>query len=271
MNNSLNTIDTKEKINDSLTSETFDIIHDVIKYLVQDSNLNKHQRYMAHEKFNTLKNIRDQLQWKWWLSHDINTILGEVLGKNQDFDSRRDFIQDYPKLKEVFKANIPSTIKTIEVIDSDNHIWRLLPHLQILDTEFVHSLNTKHLDTTIHNQQWEVFLLGIAYNLYKNASRFNQKNEDITVSISNRWDIITVSSHNLSNEQFNQQSQEKIMSRTWVIESEHWNNNEKWQWIYLLDLSKQLKLMGWSIKIDSTPSKLWWYHTDITVTLPKQQ
>jgi hypothetical protein len=57
-NNILDTTNIK-----NLTDEKiFTIVDDLFILLVQDKDLDKNQRYTAHEKFNQLKQIKEELQ-----------------------------------------------------------------------------------------------------------------------------------------------------------------------------------------------------------------
>lgn len=83
------------------------------------------------------------------------------------------------------------------------------------------------------------------------------------------WHTIMISSYNHSYQEFDEESKSKIMNGTWLLESKKWNNEEKWQWIYLVDLSKRLQPIRWNIQIHSKISKLWWYNTIIRVMISK--
>jgi hypothetical protein len=211
------------------------------------------------------------LQWKWWLSHDINTLLLQALwGEIWNFDTQRDLIQSDKGIKQRYKQEIETSMSTITLIEQDKPIWALISDLTILNTDFSNDLKIKNLNSKINNKQWELYLLAIAYNLYNNASRFNIQDWEIFISISNWLDIIVIACHNMSSQLFSESNKEAILYWTWNVESQEWIHNKKGQWIYLEDLNHTLKQMKWGLTIDNDIIASW-YSTTITVTIPKQQ
>lgn len=257
-----------EQEDNTFNNNIFNIINELTTLLIQDSDLDPKQLETAHTKFDNLKEIKEKIKGSWWLDHDLNTVIGQVLGGKGDFVAQRRLIQDNPELKQEYKKNINNEVNTIELIDSDRSIWDILTELNSLHTDFWNNVYTKNLDLDIANKVWEISILGVAYNLFNNASRFNMKDWDIHLSINNRWSFIFITSYNQSSQAFNKKNKESITTWSWNIESQQGNNAKNWQWLYLSDLWNKLKDINWSIQIIDTPSKAWGYHINVMVIIP---
>lgn len=248
----------------------FGIVDNLIEVLTQDQDINDNDRKKWIQDFYFLQQVNEQITWKWWKQHDLKNTIANILGLS-DFDNAREYIQENSEYKEIYKDIIRKNNKVIAIVDQKEYFWQLLQDLEELDTDFIKSLNVINIDPLLQNKQWKLYLLGVAYNLYKNASRFNIKNWDISVKIVDFWHTIMISSHNHSFQEFDKESKNKIINGIWLLESKKWNNEEQWQWIYLVDLSRRLQAIGWNIQIDSKLSKLWWYNTTLRIMIPKQQ
>lgn len=254
-----------------IETNIFDIVKNLSILFTQNEELTKHQRYVGHEEFNKLLRIKKELQWKWWLHHDISTLLVQALWIGEwDFDSQREFIQSDKDIKQRYEQEIETSINTITLIEQDKPIWDIISDLITLNTDFSHDLKTKNLNSKINNKQWDLYLLAIAYNLYNNASRFNIKDWEIFISISNWLDTIVITCHNMSYQSFSESNKKAILSWTWNVESQRWTHNKKGQWIYLEDLNHTLKQMKWRLTINNDIIASWYSNT-ITIILPKQQ
>jgi hypothetical protein len=113
------------------------------------------------------------------------------------------------------------------------------------------------------------FLLAIAENLYKNAERFTTDKSSIHISIKEKLDSITIKSSNISLQWFDEENRQTIISGQWNILSQEWNHTT-WQWVYLIDLSQQIKKIWWNIDIIDFPVESGQYKTNIEITIPKK-
>lgn len=246
------------------------IAQELIEFLTQDNELNETEKILAHQKINILVQIRDVLQGKGWLSHDLNTLIGRVV-RAEWFDTQRTIIQEDPELKELYKQEINSNIITINIVDHEGIIGEALTQLQSVHPAFFNTLDTSTFNTTLNNRQWQLYILGIAYNLYQNASKFSWENEDIHIILWAKNNQIIIESHSTSAEIFNEENKQKILSCTWVLESQEDKNHRKWQGIYLLDLAHILKDIHGEIQIASNPTQDGEFKTSIVISLPQDQ
>jgi hypothetical protein len=222
------------------------------------------------KQHNELNNIFHYLQWKWSISHDLLSTFW-MLAKRDILILKSSLWEK--DIWEEFKQWLENSIKIIELsYNKDKKIWWLIQHLK----KYIHNDFLNHLQyngniknyTSIDNE--EFFILAIAENLYKNAERFTTDMSSINLCIQEEWNAITISSSNISLQKFEEKNREIIISGQWNIVSQAWNNNIWWQWVYLVDLSRRLQAIGWTIQIDSKISETWWYHTNIRVMIPKQ-
>lgn len=223
---------------------------------------------ILQQKQNELENVHTSLKWQWSISHDLYAVLWSFLCF--DLDNLKNTVQG--AWSNLVKEQFKNYIKSIEsCYNKDESLWYLINDLRKTHSDFIKYLFYDNVKNFIQINDKEFFLLAIAENLYKNAEKFTIDKSSINIRIVDLWNYIILSSYSLTPQEFNKKSKTKILAWKWNIISEENKNQQKWQWIYLIDLSKQLHDIWWGISIDSTISKTWWYHTTITVIIPKQE
>lgn len=240
------------------------LIHEFIDVL----NSTEEVTWFEQTKQDELKDIFEYLKWKWSISHDLISTFWSLIFLN--IETLKHVVSDW--WWEVIKEWLKNSIQILELLyHKERTIWVLIEHLKLyIDNNFLTHLSyDSNINNYISINNEEFFILAITENLYKNAERFTTDVSSIHLSIKEDWDSIIISSSNISSQEFDQENRKSIMSGQWNIISQEWNNNMKWQWIYLFDLAQQLKKVWWQIDIKDSPADWWKYNTHIKITLPK--
>lgn len=155
--------------------KVFCIVDKLIAIFTQDQELTTIERNQWIRDFNFLHDVNQKIQWKGWKQHDLKNAIATILAL-LDFDNARKSIQENSEYKENYKDTIRKNNQIIAIVDEKECLWDLLQDLELLDTDFIKALDVVNIDPLLQNRQWKLYLLGVAYNLYKNALRFNIKN-----------------------------------------------------------------------------------------------